>query len=68
MPAYRFCRSDDISLLTDALNACYVVHFPDQPELSVADFKREIRELSVWSISCMLASDDGDPIAVVNGA
>ena len=68
MPGYRFCRSDDIPLLVDALNACYAVHFPDQPTLSVADFKREIRELSVWSSSCMVASADGDPIAVVTGA
>ncbi len=68
MPAYRFCRSDDIALLTDALNACYVVHFPDQDPLATGDFKREIRELNVWSSSCMVASDDRDPIAVVTGA
>ncbi len=68
MPAYRFCRSDDIALLTDALNACYVVHFPDQDPLSTGDFKREIRELSVWSSSCMVASADRDPIGVVTGA
>ena len=68
MPAYRFCRSDDIALLTDALNACYVVHFPDQEPLTSGDFKREIRELNVWSSSCMVASEDRDPIAVVTGA
>ncbi len=68
MPAYRFCRTDDIPLLVNALNACYVVHFPDQVALSVADFKREIRELDVWASSCMVASADGDPIAVVTGA
>ena len=68
MPAYRFCRSDDIALLTDALNACYVVHFPDRGPLSTSDFKREIRELNVWSSSCMVASADRDPIAVVTGA
>ena len=68
MPAYRFCRSDDIALLTDALNACYVVHFPDQDPLSTGDFKREIRELNVWSSSCMVASADRGPIAVVTGA
>ncbi len=68
MPAYRFCRSDDIALLTDALNACYVVHFPDQEPLTSGDFKREIRELNVWSSSCMVASADRDPIAVVTGA
>ena len=68
MPAYRFCRSDDIALLVDALNACYAVHFPREARLSTADFMREIRELSVWSSSCMVASADGDPIAVVTGA
>jgi ribosomal protein S18 acetylase RimI-like enzyme len=68
MPAYRFCRSDDIALLTDALNACFVVHFSDQDPLSTADFKREIRELNVWSSSCMVASADRGPIAVVTGA
>ena len=67
MPAYRFCRSDDIALLTDAVNACFVVHFPDQAKLSSDDFKREIRELDVWCSSCMVATD-GNPIAVVTGA
>lgn len=68
MPAYRFCRTDDIQLLTDAVNACYVVHFPGQAGLSSGDFKKEIRELDVWCSSCMVASADGDPIAVVIGA
>ncbi|MCH8133555.1 MAG: phosphate acyltransferase PlsX [Myxococcales bacterium] len=68
MPAYRFCRTDDIQLLTDAVNACCVVHCPNQAALSSVDFKREIRELNVWSSSCMVASNDGDPIAVVTGA
>ncbi len=68
MPAYRFCRTDDIALLTDALNACYTVHFSDQAALSTGDFKREIRELNVWCSSCMVASADRDPIGVVTGA
>ncbi len=68
MTAYRFCRTDDIQLLTDAVNACYVVHFPDQAALSSRDFKTEIRELDVWCSSCMVASADGEPIAVVIGA
>ena len=62
MPAYRFCRTDDIRFLADAVNACYVVHFPDQVELSADDFKREIRELDIWCSSCMVALADGDPI------
>ena len=68
MPAYRFCRTDDIAFLTDAVNACCVVHFPDQGEISADDFKREIRELNVWCSSCMVATADGDPIGVVIGA
>lgn len=68
MPSYRFCRTDDIPLLVDALNACFVVHFPELGPLSIEDFKREIRELDVWSSSCMVASVDGTPIAVVTGA
>ena len=68
MPGYRFCRTDDISFLADALNACYVVHFPDQAKLSADDFKREIRELDIWCSSCMVATADGDPIGVVTGA
>jgi GNAT superfamily N-acetyltransferase len=68
MPAYRFCRTDDIPFLVDALNACYVVHFPDQPPLSIADFKAEIRDLNVWASSCMAAWEDAKPIAVVIGA
>ena len=68
MPAYRFCRTDDIALLTGALNACYFVHFPDQDPLSTRGFKREIRELSVWCSSCMVVSADRDPIGVVTGA
>ena len=68
MTAYRFCRTDDIALLCDALNACYLPHFPEQAPLRPRDFKREIRELNVWCSSCMVASADGDPIAVVKGA
>ncbi len=68
MPAYRFCRTDDIALLTSALNACYVVHFPDQEPLSAGDFKREIRELGVWCSSCMVASADCGPVGVLTGA
>lgn len=68
MPAYRFCRTDDIPFLVAALNACYVVHFRDPVPISLAGFKQEIRELSVWASSCMSATEDGEPIAVVTGA
>ncbi len=68
MPGYRFCRTDDIALLADALNGCFVVHFPEQLPLSADDFKREIRELDVWCSSCMVVSADREPIGVITGA
>ena len=45
MTAYRFCRSDDITLLGDALNRCWVPYFPDEPLMTPAAFKRSIRDL-----------------------
>ncbi len=68
MPGYRFCRTDDIALLADALNRCFVVHFAEQLPLSADDFKREIRELDVWCSSCMVVSADRGPIGVITGA
>ena len=68
MPGYRFCRTDDIALLADALNRCFVVHTPELLPLSVSDFKREIRELDIWCSSCMVVSADREPIGVITGA
>ena len=68
MPAYRFCRTDDIPFLAEALNACFAAHFPDWVASSVDDFKREIRELNVWASSCMTVTENGQPIGVVTGA
>ena len=28
MASYRFCRTDDVSLLVDALNRCWSLYFP----------------------------------------
>jgi len=66
--AYRFCRSDDIGLLVDALNRCWAPHFPDEPIMTPAAFKRSIRDLQVWCSSCMVAFDGSDPIGVLIGA
>jgi GNAT superfamily N-acetyltransferase len=66
--AYRFCRTDDIGLLVDALNRCWSPYFPDEPPMTAATFKRSIRELQVWCSSCMVAFAAGDPIAVLIGA
>jgi GNAT superfamily N-acetyltransferase len=68
MTAYRFCRSDDIALLGDALNRCWVPYFPDEPLMTPTAFKRSIRDLQVWSSSCMVAFSGSDPIGILIGA
>ena len=68
MSAYRFCRSDDIGLLVDALNRCWSPYFPDEPAMTPAAFKRSIRDLQVWCSSCMVAFSGSDPIGVLIGA
>ena len=68
MSAYRFCRSDDIALLVDALNRCWSPYFPGEPPLTPARFKRSIRDFQVWCSSCMVAFSGADPIGVVIGA
>jgi hypothetical protein len=66
--SYRFCRTDDVSLLVDALNRCWSPYFPDEPAMTPATFKRSIRDLQVWCSSCMVAFSASDPIAVLIGA
>jgi GNAT superfamily N-acetyltransferase len=68
MSSYRFCRTDDITLLVDALNRCWSPYFPDQPPVTPATFKRSIRDLQVWCSSCMVAFSGSDPIGVLIGA
>jgi GNAT superfamily N-acetyltransferase len=68
MTAYRFCRTDDIALLVDALNRCWAPPFPDEPPMTPAAFKRSIRDLQVWCSSCMVAFSGSDPIGVLIGA
>jgi GNAT superfamily N-acetyltransferase len=66
--AYRFCRTDDIALLVDALNCCWRPYYPDEPPMTPATFKRSIRDLQVWCSSCMVAFSGADPIGVLIGA
>lgn len=68
MTAYRFCRTDDIALLVDALNCCSSPYFPDEPPMTTVAFKRSIRDLQVWCSSCMVAFSGSDPIGVLIGA
>jgi ribosomal protein S18 acetylase RimI-like enzyme len=66
--AYRFCRTDDIGLLVDALNRCWAPYFPHEPPVTPASFKRTIRDLQVWCSSCMVAFVGSEPIGVLIGA
>jgi hypothetical protein len=68
LSAYRFCRTDDIGLLVDALNRCWAPHFPGEPPMTAATFKRSIRDLQVWCSSCMVAFAGAEPIGVLIGA
>ncbi len=68
MSSYRFCRTDDIALLVDALNRCWLPYFPGEPPVTPASFKRSIRDLQVWCSSCMVAFSGPDPIGVLVGA
>jgi GNAT superfamily N-acetyltransferase len=68
LSAYRFCRSDDITLLSDALNRCWSPYFPGEPPMTPEVFKRSIRDLQVWCSSCMVAFAGSDPIGVLIGA
>jgi GNAT superfamily N-acetyltransferase len=68
LSAYRFCRTDDIGLLVDALNRCWAPYYPDEPPATPAAFKRSIRDLQVWCSSCMVAFSGSDPIGVLIGA
>jgi GNAT superfamily N-acetyltransferase len=68
MSGYRFCRTDDIGLLVDALNRCWAPHFPNEPPMTPAAFKRSIRDLQIWCSRCMVAFAGDDPIGVLIGA
>ena len=68
MSAYRFCRTDDVALLVEALNRCWSPYFPDEPLMTPATFKRSIRDLQVWCSSCMVAFSGSDPIGILIGA
>jgi len=65
MPSYRFCRSDDVPLLVEAYEACYRVHSPGAPGLTVDGFKRWTRTLDLWTSSCMVATVGDEPVSVL---
>jgi len=65
MPSYRFCRSDDVPLLVRAYNLCREA---GSPPMSVEDFKRDAREIGLWTSSCMVALAGTEPIGVLLAA
>jgi N-acetylglutamate synthase-like GNAT family acetyltransferase len=54
--------------LVSAHNACYAPHVPDEPPLTLAAFKRDVRDLHVWCSSSMIAMEGNDPVGVLIGA
>ncbi len=68
MSAYRFCRTDDMPLLVEAYNRCWLPHFPGTEAKTVADFKRDVRDLQLWCSSSMVAFDGDTPIGFLFGA
>jgi GNAT superfamily N-acetyltransferase len=66
--SYRFCRTDDIALLVNALNRCWAPYFPHELPATPESFKRSIRDLQVWCSSCMVAFSGSEPIGVLIGA
>jgi GNAT superfamily N-acetyltransferase len=67
MPLYRFCRPEDIPMIVQALNTCHEVHFPQRPEMTVAQFREEMGLISLWPSNTMVVLEDKDPIAVIVG-
>lgn len=68
MPSYRFCRPDDIPLLVHAVETCYRVHDPAEPQWTADSFRRGMREIDLWPSNSMVALDtDGEPVAVMVG-
>jgi GNAT superfamily N-acetyltransferase len=67
MPLYRFCRPEDLPLIVQALNACYEVHFPQRPDMTVSQFREEMGLISLWPSNTMVVLEDKDPIAVIVG-
>jgi len=67
MPLYRFCRPEDLPMIVQALNACYDVYFPQQPAMTVAQFREGMGLISLWPSNTMVVLENKDPIAVIVG-
>jgi GNAT superfamily N-acetyltransferase len=54
--------------LVSAHNACFAPRVPDEPPLTLDGFKRDVRDLSVWCSSSMIALEGSEPVGVLIGA
>src|SRR5262245_48463118 len=65
MPSYRFCRPDDLTLIVRAINTCYRMHYPDEPEMTEERFKEQMTLFAVRPGNCMVALERQQPVGVV---
>ncbi|MGE3539217.1 MAG: N-acetyltransferase family protein [Candidatus Tectimicrobiota bacterium] len=65
MPSYRFCRPDDLQLIARAYNACYRLHYPQEPEMSEERFKEQMTLFEARPGNCMVALERQQPVGVV---
>src|SRR5499427_2837444 len=65
MPSYRFCRPDDLMLIVRAINTCYRLHYPDEPEMTEARLKEQMTLFDVRPGNCMVALERQQPVGVV---
>src|SRR5438045_1745011 len=65
MPSYRFCRPDDLTLIVRAINACYRMHYPDEPAMTEERFKAQMTLFDVRPGNCMVALELQQPVGVV---
>jgi len=65
MPSYRFCRPDDLTLIVRAINACYRMHYPDEPDMTEERFKEQMTLFDVRPGNCMVALERQQPVGVV---
>lgn len=65
MPSYRFCRPDDLTLIIRAINACYLMHYPDEPAMTAERLKEQMTLFHVRPGNCMVALERQQPVGVV---
>ena len=65
MPSYRFCRPDDLILIVRAINECYRMHYPDEPDMTEERLKEQMTLFNVRPGNCMVALERQQPVGVV---